>query len=216
MSEELFTKLAQTVIDGEPEDAEALAKEALEQGLDPLECINKGLMVGIHKVGELFSCGDFYLPELIIGADVMKRALDVLEPALLGDQKREVVGKVVIGTVKGDLHEIGKTLVATMLTANGFQVIDIGVDKSAEEFIAAIREADADIVGASALLTTTMLQQKILVEAISEVGLRDKVKIMLGGAPVTDSYAKEVGADGFAEDAISAVDLAFRLIDAPA
>ncbi|KPK10327.1 MAG: methyltransferase [Anaerolineae bacterium SG8_19] len=216
MSEELFTKLAQTVIDGEPEDAEALAKEALEQGLDPLECINKGLMVGIHKVGELFSCGDFYLPELIIGADVMKRALDVLEPALLGDQKREVVGKVVIGTVKGDLHEIGKTLVATMLTANGFQVIDIGVDKSAEEFIAAIREADADIVGASALLTTTMLQQKILVEAISEVGLRDKVKIMLGGAPVTDSFAKEVGADGFAEDAISAVDLAFRLIDAPA
>lgn len=216
MSEELFTKLAQAVIDGEPEDAEALAKEALEQGLDPLECINKGLMVGIHKVGELFSCGDFYLPELIIGADVMKRALDVLEPALLGDQKREVVGKVVIGTVKGDLHEIGKTLVATMLTANGFQVIDIGVDKSAEEFIAAIREADADIVGASALLTTTMLQQKILVEAISEVGLRDKVKIMLGGAPVTDSFAKEVGADGFAEDAISAVDLAFRLIDAPA
>ncbi len=216
MSEELFTKLAQAVIDGEPEDAEALAKEALEQGLDPLECINKGLMVGIHKVGELFSCGDFYLPELIIGADVMKRALDVLEPALLGDQKREVVGKVVIGTVKGDLHEIGKTLVATMLTANGFQVIDIGVDKSAEEFIAAIREADADIVGASALLTTTMLQQKILVEAISEVGLRDKVKIMLGGAPVTDSFAQEVGADGFAEDAISAVDLAFRLIDAPA
>lgn len=140
----------------------------------------------------------------------------MLEPALLGDQKREVVGKVVIGTVKGDLHEIGKTLVATMLTANGFQVIDIGVDKSAEEFIAAIREADADIVGASALLTTTMLQQKILVEAISEVGLRDKVKIMLGGAPVTDSFAKEVGADGFAEDAISAVDLAFRLIDAPA
>ncbi|HCB50629.1 MAG TPA: cobalamin-binding protein [Chloroflexi bacterium] len=215
MSEELFTKLAQTVIDGEPEDAEALAKEALEQGLDPLECINKGLMVGIHKVGELFSCGDFYLPELIIGADVMKRALDVLEPALLGDQKREVVGKVVIGTVKGDLHEIGKTLVATMLTANGFQVIDIGVDKSAEEFIAAIREADADIVGASALLTTTMLQQKILVEAISEVGLRDKVKIMLGGAPVTESFAHEAGADGFAEDAISAIDLAFRLIDAP-
>ena len=215
MSEELFTKLAQAVIDGEPEDAEALAKEALEQGLDPLECINKGLMVGIHKVGELFSCGDFYLPELIIGADVMKRALDVLEPALLGDQKREVVGKVVIGTVKGDLHEIGKTLVATMLTANGFQVIDIGVDKSAEEFIAAIREADADIVGASALLTTTMLQQKILVEAIAEAGLRDKVKIMLGGAPVTESFAHEAGADGFAEDAISAIDLAFRLIDAP-
>jgi len=215
MSEELFSKLAQAVIDGEAEDAVALAEQALEQGIDPLECINKGLMAGIHKVGELFSCGDFYLPELIIGADVMKQALEVLEPALLAGQSREVVGRVVIGTVKGDLHEIGKTLVATMLTANGFQVTDIGVDKSPDEFIAAIREVDADIVGASALLTTTMGQQKVLVEAITAAGLRDKVKIMVGGAPVTESFAREVGADGFAEDAISAIDLAFRLIDAP-
>lgn len=216
MSEELFNKLAQAVIDGEPEDAEDLARRAIELGLDPLECINKGLMVGIQKVGELFSAGEYYLPELIIGADAMKQALDVLEPALMGDQKREVVGNVVIGTVQGDLHEIGKTLVATMLTANGFKVMDIGVDKSPEDFIAAIKEADADIVGSSALLTTTMLQQKKLIEAITEAGLREKVKIMVGGAPVTESYAKEIGADGYAEDAISAVELAFRLIDAPA
>lgn len=216
MSEELFKKLAQAVIDGEPEDAEALAQQAVEQGVDPLACINQGLMVGIQKVGELFSSGEYFLPELIIGADAMKQALDVLEPTLMGDQKREVVGKVVIGTVKGDLHEIGKTLVATMLTANGFKVTDIGVDKSPEEFIAAIRAEDADLVGSSALLTTTMLQQKKLIEAITEAGLRDKVKIMVGGAPVTESFAKEIGADGYAEDAISAVDLAFRLIDAPA
>ncbi|UCD42803.1 MAG: cobalamin-dependent protein, partial [Chloroflexota bacterium] len=116
----------------------------------------------------------------------------------------------------GDMHEIGKTLVGTMLVANGFQVYDIGVDKSADEFIAAIKENQADIVGASALLTTTMLQQKKLIEALEEANLRDKVKVMVGGAPVTDSFAAEVGADGYAEDAISAVDLAFRLIDAPA
>ena len=216
MSEELYNKLAQAVIDGESEDAEALAQQALDQGVDPLACINQGLMVGIQEVGELFSKGDYFLPELIIGADTMKKALDILEPALVGGQKREVVGRVVLGTVVGDLHEIGKTLVGTMLTANGFQVTDIGVDKTPEEFIAAVKEADADIVGASALLTTTMLQQKRLIESLEAAGLRDKVKVMVGGAPVTESYAKEIGADGYAEDAISSVDLAFRLIDAPA
>ncbi|MEE8568228.1 MAG: corrinoid protein [Anaerolineales bacterium] len=216
MSEELYNKLAQAVIDGESEDAEALAQQALDQGVDPLACINQGLMVGIQEVGELFSKGDYFLPELIIGADTMKKALDILEPALVGGQKRDVVGRVVLGTVVGDLHEIGKTLVGTMLTANGFQVTDIGVDKTPEEFIAAVKQADADIVGASALLTTTMLQQKRLIESLEAAGLRDKVKVMVGGAPVTESYAKEIGADGYAEDAISSVDLAFRLIDAPA
>lgn len=216
MSNEIYEKLAQAVIDGEVEDAEALAKQALELGVDPLSCIEEGLTKGIQRVGELFSSGEFFLPELIIGADVMKAALDILEPALLADQKREVVGTVVLGTVKGDLHEIGKTLVATMLTANGFQVVDIGVDKSADDFIAAIKESNATIVGASALLTTTMLQQKQLIEAIEKAGLRSQVKVLVGGAPVTASYAKEIGADGYAEDAISAVDMAFRLIDAPA
>jgi len=215
MNDEIYQKLAQAIIDGEPEDAEALAQQALEQGIDPLECINQGLVKGIQKVGELFANGDYFLPELIIGADAMKAALDVLEPSLLEGQKREVVGKVVLGTVKGDLHEIGKTLVGTMLTANGFKVKDIGVDKEPQEFIAAIKEMDADIVGASALLTTTMLQQKKLINAIEEAGLRDKVKVMIGGAPVTESFAKEIGADGYAEDAISAVSLAYRLMDAP-
>lgn len=216
MEEELYSKLEQAVIDGESEDAEALAKQALEAGLDPLACIDNGLTKGIQRVGELFSSGEYFLPELIMGADAMKAALNVLEPALVGNQHREVVGRVVLGTVQGDLHEIGKTLVGTMLTANGFDVIDIGVDKSTDEFIAAIKENNADIVGASALLTTTMLQQKALIQALEGAGLRDQVKVMVGGAPVTDSYAKEIGADGYAEDAISAVDMAMRLIDAPA
>jgi len=215
MAEEMHQKLAQAVIDGEPEDAEALAKEALTQGLDPLACITHGLTKGIQEVGKLFASGEYFLPELIIGADAMKLALDILEPALMGDQKRDVVGRVVLGTVEGDLHEIGKTLVGTMLTANGFQVIDIGVDKKPDDFIVAIKEANADIVGASALLTTTMLQQKKLIEALEAAGLRNKVKVLVGGAPVTESFAKEIGADGYAEDAISAVDMAFRLMDAP-
>lgn len=216
MVEEMFKKLAQAIIDGEPEDAVELAQAALEQGLDAMECINQGLMPGIQEVGELFSKGDYFLPELIIGADAMKAALDILEPALTGGQKREVVGRVVLGTVEGDLHEIGKTLVATMLTANGFQVTDIGVDQKTEAFVQAVIDAEADIVGASALLTTTMLQQKTLIQALEDAGLRDKVKVMVGGAPVTESYAREIGADGYAEDAISAVELAYRLIDAPA
>jgi corrinoid protein of di/trimethylamine methyltransferase len=215
MSKEIFQQLAQAVIDGEPEDAEALAQQALEQGIDPLDCINLGLVKGIQKVGELFANGDYFLPELIIGADAMKSALDVLEPSLLEGQKREVVGKVVLGTVQGDLHEIGKTLVGTMLTANGFKVMDIGVDRKPAEFITAIKDMEADIVGASALLTTTMLQQRKLIEAIQEAGLRDKVKVLIGGAPVTESFAREIGADGYAEDAISAVNVAYRLMDAP-
>lgn len=216
MSEEIYQQLAQVVIDGEAVDAEALAKHALDQGLDPLACITNGLTKGIQEVGELFARGEYYLPELIISADTMKVALEILEPALTGNQQREVVGRVVIGTVEGDLHEIGKTLVGTMLMANGFQVTDIGVDKSASEFIEAIKENDATIVGASALLTTTMLQQQKLIEAIEEAGLRKQVKVMVGGAPVTQGYAEQIGADGYAEDAISTVDLAFRLADAPA
>ena len=216
MSTELYDKLAQSVIEGEPDDAEEIAKQALAEGLDPLTCINEGLTKGIQRVGELFASGEYFLPELIIGAEAMKRALAVLEPAMVGDQSREVVGTVVIGTVEGDMHEIGKTLVGTMLTANGFRVIDLGVDLSADKFVSAVKENNVEIVGASALLTTTMLQQKKIIEALAVEGLSDQVKVMVGGAPVTQSFAFEIGADGYAEDAISAVDLAFRLVDPPA
>jgi corrinoid protein of di/trimethylamine methyltransferase len=216
MSQETYAGLAQAVIDGEPEDAEEQARLALERGLDPLACINQGLSPGIDRVGELFATGEYFLPDLIMGGDAMKAALAILEPALTGSQERELLGRVVLGTVEGDLHEIGKTLVGTMLTANGFLVTDIGVDKSAAEFIDAIKESQATLVGASALLTTTMLQQQKLIEAIEEAGLRDQVKVMVGGAPITDSWAEKIGADGFAEDAISAVALAKRLAGAAA
>jgi len=214
MSEEIYQKLAQAVIDGESEDAEALARHALEVGLEPLECINKGLTKGIQHVGELFADGECYLPELILSANAMKAALGVLEPAMLGGKQREIVGKVVLGTVQGDLHEIGKNLVSIILTANGFHVIDIGVDKPVSEFIKAVKENNATIVGASALLTTTMMEQKKLIDALKEAGLRAQVKVMIGGAPVNQDYAKQIGADGYAENAVSAVKLAFRLVDA--
>jgi corrinoid protein of di/trimethylamine methyltransferase len=212
MSEELFKKLSQAVIDGEPEEAEDLATKVLAQGVDPLTSINQGLKVGMERVGELFASGEYYLPDLIIGAEAMKVALAVLEPALMAGQQRDVIARVVIGTVEGDLHDIGKTLVATMLAANGFQVTDIGVDQPASEFVAAVEETKSTLVGTSALLTTTMLQQKKIIEALKESGLRDKVKVIVGGAPVTQAWAEEIKADGFAEDAIAAVEEAKRLV----
>jgi 5-methyltetrahydrofolate--homocysteine methyltransferase len=216
MGQEMFAKLAEAVVAGKADDAAALAEEALEKGLDPLQCITEGLTKGIQDVGELFASGEYFLPELMFGAAAMKQALDVLEPALIGEQAREVVGTIVLGTVEGDLHEIGKTLVGTMLAANGFKVIDIGVDKTTSAFIDAVKESGANLVGASALLTTSMLKQKSLIEALKEAGLREKVMVMVGGAPVTESYAEKIGADGYAADAISAVDLAMRLVRAPA
>ena len=216
MSEDMYGKLAQAVIDGEPEEAEELARQALDQGLDPLECINQGLTPGINRVGELFSSGEYFLPHLIIGGEAMKAALAVLEPALVGNQGRNVLGRVVLGTVQGDMHEIGKTLVGTMLTANGFLVTDIGIDKPAADFVAAVKETNATLIGASALLTTTMPEQQKIIEELKEAGLRDQVKVMVGGAPTSESWAEKIGADGYAEDAIESIALAKKLVGVPA
>jgi corrinoid protein of di/trimethylamine methyltransferase len=213
MSEGLFKQMAQAVIEGDDEEAIALAKSALEQGVDPLEAINTGYTAGMDVVGELYASGEYFLPDLILGGEAMKAALAVLEPALKASGRaREVLGTVVLGTVKGDIHEIGKSLVGSMLSANGFEVLDLGIDIDAGEFVAKAREHDADIVALSALLTTTMLHQQDVIEHLAEAGLRDRVKVMVGGSPVTQGWADQIGADGFAEDAAGAVVVAKKLM----
>jgi corrinoid protein of di/trimethylamine methyltransferase len=213
MSEELFKEMAQAIIDGDDEEAGSLAKKALDQGVDPLEAINRGYTAGMDLVGELFSTGEYFLPDLILGGEAMKAALAVLEPALkAAGQERAVLGKIVLGTVKGDIHEIGKSLVGTMLSANGFEVFDLGIDIESNQFVSKAREHEADIVALSALLTTTMLQQRDVIEHLSEAGLRDRVKVMVGGSPVTQAWADQIGADGFAEDAANAVVVAKKLM----
>jgi corrinoid protein of di/trimethylamine methyltransferase len=213
MSEELFKQMAQAVIDGEAEEATALAHKALEQGVSPLEAINKGYSAGMDVVGELYSSGEYFLPDLIMGGEAMKAALAVLEPVLkAAGQSRQVLGIVVLGTVKGDIHEIGKSLVGSMLAAHGFEVFDLGIDVPSDEFVAKAREYNADIVALSALLTTTMLHQRDVIEHLAEAGMRDRVKVMVGGSPVTQAWAAQIGAEGFAEDAANAVVVAKKLM----
>jgi corrinoid protein of di/trimethylamine methyltransferase len=170
-------------------------------------------MPGMNVVGEKFGSGEYFLPDLIIAADGMQQAMALLEPELRARQQSvESAGTMVIGTVKGDIHEIGKSLVGTMLSANGFKVHDLGVDVPTEKFVAAVRETGANLVGLSALLTTTMTVQKQVIDALSAAGLRQQVKVMVGGAPVTRSWAEEIGADAYAEDAMSAVTMARQLV----
>jgi corrinoid protein of di/trimethylamine methyltransferase len=207
--------MAKAVIDGDVEAAHAVAQEALDSGLDPLEAINKGFTAGMDVVGELYSSGEYFLPDLILGGEAMKAALSVLEPALqAAGQVRKVLGVVVLGTVKGDIHEIGKALVGSMLSANGFKVYDLGIDIEAEAFVAKAREVNADIVALSALLTTTMLRQREVIEHLAEAGLRGRVKVMVGGCPVTQAWADQIGAEGYAEDAAGAVVVARKLVAA--
>ncbi len=215
MSQGLYTQLAIAVIEGDAELAVSLTKQALEQSLNPLEVIQEGLTPGINVVGEKFSCGEYFLPHLVMAGNTMKAALTQLEPTLKArGMARETLGTVVLGTVAGDIHEIGKSLVGTMLTANGFVVHDLGVDVPASRFVKAVRETGANLLGLSALLTTTMGVQRQVIEELTEAGLHDRVKVMVGGAPVSTQWAQEIGADGYAEDAIGAVALARRLVQA--
>ena len=213
MSKELLSQISQSLVDGDPDLTDSLTRDALAAGLEPLTIIREGLMPGMNIVGDYFAKGDYFLPDLIIAAEGMKRAMEFLEPELRARQQAlETPGTIVIGTVKGDIHEIGKSLVATMLSANGFKVFDLGVDVPTQSFIAKIRETDANLLGLSALLTTTMTMQREVIKALDAEGLRGKVKVMVGGAPVTKSWAEEIGADGYSEDAMGAVQLAKQLV----
>ncbi len=213
--DELFRAMAQSVIDGEVEDAERLARAAIEQGIDPLEVINRGFVAGVDVVGEQYAAGEMFLPDLVLAGEVMKAAVALLEPEMRRrGTARRTLGRVVIGTVEGDIHEIGKTLVATMLAANGFEVHDLGVDVAVTKFVEVARQVNADLVGVSALLTTTMVRQRDVIEALKDAGLRPRVKVMVGGAPVTRAWADEIGADGYSEDAIGAVAVAKQLVGA--
>ena len=213
MNDQIFEKMAQSIIDGESEEAERLALEAIELGIDPLDAINKGFVKGVDHVGNLFSCGDAFLPELVMAGEAMKTAVSVLEPEMARQgTERKMLGTVVIGTIQGDIHDIGKTLVATMLSAAGFKIFDLGVDVPVMTLVEKARAENADIIGVSALLTTTMVRQRDVVEALDDMGLRPKVKVLVGGAPVTRDWVKEIGADGFSEDAVGAVAAAKQLL----
>lgn len=213
MSKEIFEKLTSSIIMGEPEATVEATQEALAAGIEPMDIIRQGLMPGMNVVGEKFSSGEYYLPDLIIAADGMRQAMELLEPELRArHQTLESAGTVVIGTVKGDIHEIGKSLVATMLSANGFKVIDLGVDVPTQKFVDKVKETGADMVGLSALLTTTMTVQREVIQALTVAGIRENVKVIVGGAPVTRGWAKDIGADGFAEDAMGAVAMAKQLM----
>jgi corrinoid protein of di/trimethylamine methyltransferase len=215
MSQELFDTMRQAIIDGDDVAAVAAAEKALATGVPPLDAIENGFVTGLKEVGDQFGQGELFLPDMMLAARAMKRAVAVLEPAMAAaGTTRAAVGKVVIGTVKGDIHEIGKNLVAMMLTASGFEVHDLGVDVPVERFTDKAREVGADIVGVSALLTTTMAGQRTVIEALAAAGLRPQVKVMVGGAPVTRGWAEQIGADGYSEDAVGAVALARQLVGA--
>jgi 5-methyltetrahydrofolate--homocysteine methyltransferase len=215
MYETQFQAMRQAVVDGDAAAAEAAAQAAVEAGIPPLAAIDEGFMPGMQEVGAGFAAGDLFLPDMMLAARAMQRALNILEPELKkASVERKVAGRVVIGTVAGDIHEIGKNLVGMLLSTSGFEVHDLGVNVAPERFVEAAREHDADIVGLSALLTTTMTGQRTVIEALEAAGLRPRVKVMVGGAPVTGQWANDIGADGYSEDAMGAVELAKKLVGA--
>ena len=210
---ESLQAMRQSIIDGAPDAARALAHTALREGIAPLEAIDNGFVPGMHFVGEQFARRAMFLPDMMASAEAMRAAMLVLEPELKRQgATRTAAGTVVLGTARGDIHEIGKSLVGTLLTAHGFAVHDLGVDVPTEAFVAKATEVRADVVGVSALLTTTMRGQKSVIEAMERAGLRPATKLIVGGAPVTRQWAEEIGADGFAKDGAAAVALVKGLV----
>ena len=203
--------LYEAIINGKANDSRALTEAALAEGVDPLKLVNDFMIPAMDEVGRRFGCNEYFVPELLLSARAMKASLELIRPLLVA-RGAEPVGRVVIGTVKGDLHDIGKNLVAAMLEGGGFEVVDLGVNVTPETFIAAVKSKSANIVAMSALLTTTMPSMKSTIDAIKDAGLRDKVKVLIGGAPITQKYADEIGADGYSDSAVTAVALAKKAV----
>ena len=204
-------KLYDAVLNGDAKTAVAVTKEALAEDVDPLELVSRYMVPAMDEVGKRFECEEYFVPELLISARAMKGALELIRP-LLAARGAEPLGRVAIGTVKGDLHDIGKNLVASMLEGGGFEVIDLGADVAPEKFVTAVKEKGANMIALSALLTVTMPAMKTTIEALRQAGVRDSVKVMVGGAPVTSQYARDIGADGYSDNATSAVALARKLV----
>jgi 5-methyltetrahydrofolate--homocysteine methyltransferase len=208
---EVLAKLRDCVVNLDIDGVKRAAKEAIDAGVTPYEAIMEGMAKGMEIVGEKYEAGEYFLAELIMAGETMKEGLSVLQPYMkTGDMKH--IGKVVIGTVEGDLHDIGKNVVITLLTASGFEVIDLGVDVPAEKFVEAVKQYKPDIVAMSALLTTTMVNMAKVIKALEQAGLRDKVKIIVGGAPLTEEYAKQIGADAYGRDAVEGVNICKRWV----
>ncbi|MBN2472993.1 MAG: corrinoid protein [Pirellulales bacterium] len=204
------SELYEAILHGDARKAEAVTKAALEAKVDPSELLQKQMIPAMDEVGKRFECNEYFVPELLIAARAMKTSLELITP-LLAEAGAEPAGRVVIGTVQGDLHDIGKNLVASMLEGGGFQVVDLGVDVSPEKFIEAAKQKEGTILALSALLTTTMTMMKAVIEALEKEGIRDKAKVIIGGAPITQQYADEIGADGYSDNASAAVALARKL-----
>lgn len=207
----ILSEISTCVIEGNLGDIQGLTKQALNEGMEAKDILDNGLMPGMDHVGVEFKAGNMFVPEVLRSAKAMANSMELLKP-LLAESGVEMVGKIVLGTVKGDLHDIGKNLVAMMCEGAGFEVYDIGKDVSPEDFVGAIKEYNPDIVGMSALLTTTMRTMESTIKAIEEAGLRDKVKVMVGGAPVTDDFAQQIGADAYASNAASAAEIATKFV----
>ncbi len=210
---EIFERLSTAVLEGDAEKSHKLVERGLKQGLSPKEILDNGLIVGMDEVGARFKRGDMFVPEVLMSADAMAAGMEILRP-LLVESGVEMLGKIVMGTVKGDLHDIGKNLVSMLCEGAGFEIVDIGFNADPEKFIEAIKQHQPQIVGMSAMLTTTMRAMGQTIKAIEEAGLRDKVKIMVGGAPVDKDFADVISADGYGSNAPSGADLAKQLVGA--
>jgi corrinoid protein of di/trimethylamine methyltransferase len=204
-------QLYDAVVNGDFKTAQAVTKQALDEGVEPMRIVNEYMVPAMDEVGRRFDCNDYFVPELLISARAMKAGLDLIRP-LLSASGAQPAGRVALGTVQGDLHDIGKNLVGSLLEGGGFEVIDLGTNVTPDKFIQTVKEKNATIVAMSALLTTTMPAMKNTIEALRQAGVRDKVTVLIGGAPITQKFADEIGADGYSETAVGAVALAKKAV----